>query len=343
MGGQMSDAILTTFDESKQEMITTPAPAAPAPAPAAAATPPAEPPPVPAPAPPPPPAAAPASEDDVASEAGKTLAGQRNKLQERINQLTHDKYANQRELIAAREQIAAMQARLDAMDRQVPQQQEAPPAPAPTRAKPLAADVGTKYQTYEDFVEDLADWKAEQKVAAARAESEHVRQSEESRQREAAERAAEAQAQDQFLARATEFAKEHPDYQETVLAASDLNAPPMMRTHILRSDMGPALVYHLAKNREDFNKIVKMAAGPMLVALGKLEARLEKEATPTPAAAAGLPVPPKPAPITSAPPPIVPVSPSAVTNGIVPDASGANFRQWADERNAELAKRGRRW
>lgn len=51
-----------------------------------------------------------------------------------------------------------------------PQEQPKPIEPQPTRTKPTAEDKekdGTpKYKTYEDFVEDLADWKAEQRQAA---------------------------------------------------------------------------------------------------------------------------------------------------------------------------------
>lgn len=44
--------------------------------------------------------------------------------------------------------------------------QGAPVGKAPeTRSKPTEDDVGTKYQSYSEFVEDLADWKAEQRLA----------------------------------------------------------------------------------------------------------------------------------------------------------------------------------
>lgn len=38
-------------------------------------------------------------------------------------------------------------------------------APVEAREKPKEDEVGTKYQTYADFIEDLADWKAEQRLA----------------------------------------------------------------------------------------------------------------------------------------------------------------------------------
>ncbi len=43
--------------------------------------------------------------------------------------------------------------------------QPVPPAAPLTRAKPTEAEVGAKYESYADFVEDLADWKAEQRMA----------------------------------------------------------------------------------------------------------------------------------------------------------------------------------
>ena len=54
-------------------------------------------------------------------------------------------------------------------------QTETQPAPATaTRTKPTSADKGSdgkpKYSTYEDFVEDLADWKAEQRIATQQRE-----------------------------------------------------------------------------------------------------------------------------------------------------------------------------
>ena len=82
-----------------------------------------------------------------------------------------------RERDAARQEAAAAKAEREALARerddwrarsQSPPQVPAPPPPAPasTRAKPSVDDVGTKYQTYEDFTEDLADWKTEQRLAS---------------------------------------------------------------------------------------------------------------------------------------------------------------------------------
>lgn len=49
-----------------------------------------------------------------------------------------------------------------------PQRQQAPQvaATAATRTKPVEDEIGTKYQTHSDFMEDLADWKVEQRLSA---------------------------------------------------------------------------------------------------------------------------------------------------------------------------------
>lgn len=82
-----------------------------------------------------------------------------------------------REREEARQEAAAAKAERDAISRErdelrarfaqpaAPPTPQERPAPQYTRAKPSVDDVGTKYQTYEDFTEDLADWKTEQRLA----------------------------------------------------------------------------------------------------------------------------------------------------------------------------------
>ncbi len=59
-----------------------------------------------------------------------------------------------------------------------PQAQSQPvtePEPAPVvRARPSEDEVGAKYPTYADFVEDLADWKAEKRILAAKEEFQQI-------------------------------------------------------------------------------------------------------------------------------------------------------------------------
>ena len=69
---------------------------------------------------------------------------------------------------AERRADAAEQRIRDYESRQAAPRNDAEPAKAgsPTeRAKPIEDEVGTKYASYADFVEDLADWKSEQKIS----------------------------------------------------------------------------------------------------------------------------------------------------------------------------------
>jgi len=93
----------------------------------------------------------------------------------RFDQLTAEREAARREAAAAkheRDDLARQLAQraTPAAPAPVPSPAVAAPAaaaaPSPTRPKPSESEVGDKYESYADFVEDLADWKAEQRLAA---------------------------------------------------------------------------------------------------------------------------------------------------------------------------------
>ena len=68
-----------------------------------------------------------------------------------------------------REELKAKLAAVPARSEQATPIAQAPAPvarPAATREKPTEDQVGSKYPSYADFVEDLADWKAEQRLAA---------------------------------------------------------------------------------------------------------------------------------------------------------------------------------
>jgi hypothetical protein len=92
----------------------------------------------------------------------------RSRGQQRFADLTRDRDAAKARAEAAEKRAAELEAR--AHQPTPTPQQAAPPAqpatPAPTRPKPSVDHVGTTYQTYEDFTEDLADWKTEQRLAS---------------------------------------------------------------------------------------------------------------------------------------------------------------------------------
>jgi hypothetical protein len=121
-----------------------------------------------------------------------------------------------------------------------------------TRAKPVEDEVGAKYPTYAEFVEDLAEWKVEQREAAR-----------EAKQAEERQKAQFEQTQRQwhdthktYYERAASFEQQHPDFTTTVnqhINGSTL--PPAAYHAIIQHDNGPAIVYHLAQHPDQLTEM----------------------------------------------------------------------------------------
>lgn len=104
--------------------------------------------------------------DTDVSEAGRKLRS--NRADKRAEKIREDNDALAREL-HRRQELNKLRSELD---RPAPGQPAASAAPSAgttpqTRPKPSEDEVGTKYATYGDYVEDLTEWKAEQREAAA--------------------------------------------------------------------------------------------------------------------------------------------------------------------------------
>jgi len=111
------------------------------------------------------PAAQPAVETPAQPEAKPTRGSRR------FSALEHERDEAKAQAEAVTRERDELKARLAAgAPRPEPAPVHAAPAarvepPAATRPKPSEDQVGTTYQTYADFVEDLADWKVEQRDA----------------------------------------------------------------------------------------------------------------------------------------------------------------------------------
>lgn len=92
--------------------------------------------------------------------------------QKRFADLTREREEARREAAALKaelEQLKARPASVAPPAPAAPQTAAAPPEPPKakeTRPKPTEDEIGAKYASYADFVEDLADWKSEQRLAA---------------------------------------------------------------------------------------------------------------------------------------------------------------------------------
>lgn len=118
----------------------------------------------------------------------------------------------------------------------------------PTQEAPKAAGKPTadQFQTYEDYLEALADYKAEQKVVA-RLEAENRKRSEEEAQRKQAERVTSWQTQ-QEAARA-----KYPDLDDVL--SSTPQPGRLLTGALLKDSAGVEIAYHLAKDQTLLKKL----------------------------------------------------------------------------------------
>lgn len=124
------------------------------------------------------------------------------------------------------------------------------PQPQQTRTKPTAEDKGQdgnpKYTTYEDFVEDLADWKAEQREANSRRDQQQKEQG----------KALQAKVEE---ARGR-YEKFDEVLQPTLNAiVGDQQVSPAVKAMLNDSEVLPDLIFTLGSNPKELAAFVKMA------------------------------------------------------------------------------------
>lgn len=133
--------------------------------------------------------------------------------------------------------------------------------------KPKSED----FSTYDEFIEALADYKAESKIVELdtkrkQAEIENVRKTEEQRQEE------------RRYALMENGEDKYDDFQEVVKASKLQIAEPAYLA-ILESDLSSDLVYFLAKNDEEANRISQLSPYAQAKEIGKLEDKLAQRPT----------------------------------------------------------------
>lgn len=242
-------------------------------------------------------------------KAGKTLSDRARTIQAEIHQLTAQKYATRQEIEQARAEMEQLQAQREAL---FLEEQRRAAAPPPDSKKPESKD----FETFEQYTEALADWRAVQ--AEQKAVAEATKRFEEKFAEERARYDADRQQQQQqaifaqHQSRIEAARTAHPDFDDAVSQALDLPTNPMMDTHIVRSNLGGELMHYLATHPDECARIAALPAGPTLVELGRLEARIE--------AVKSGPAPTR-SPVSRAQPPIKPVGGAS---GSADDMPGAN-------------------
>lgn len=281
-------------------------------------------------------------DDAAVSDAARTLAQRKLTAKERINRLVREKSATKRELQKAREELAALQARLQTTP-DTPKPAETPKVETPAPAGESFTKPRPTQDAFEDFdkyLEARDEWVAEK--AAFDADQRYA-----AREKAQAEAKAKADAEaaqkartEALVKRITAFKAEHPDYDE-VMNASSVDLPRAVLDYMQESEVGPALAYHLGQHAEEAERLSTLSPTAALVQLGKLEAALT--------ATAAAPAPPeKPArvvphvPVSKAPAPVTTVgtgSTAPVGGSKDPNKmTQAEYNAWRDEEDRRKAR-----
>lgn len=133
------------------------------------------------------------------------------------------------------------------------------------------------FESYEAYLEARSDWRADQKVTEALKKDREATQAKEQATQipEAQRKAAQA-----WMERETAFKALTKDYDEVVGDFAD--SPEWAafsgeaKRAAIESDVGPQLLYHLASNPEEAERIAALAPRKQIVELDALEAKLPK-------------------------------------------------------------------
>jgi hypothetical protein len=195
--------------------------------------------------------------DTPEDKPGKSKGG----FQRRIDKLT-------RASAEQREHISRLEARLADANRQ-PAATNQEQAPAQNSG---ARPVVSEFNTYEEYVEALTDYKVTQRETA-RSEAE---------QRKAAE-AELAAKQTSYQERVTAARDKYEDYDDVLDGAKNLQISRAMQEAMFESEQGADIAYHLAKNPKEATRIAQLSPLAAAREIGKLEVKLTADRQPEPA------------------------------------------------------------
>lgn len=222
-------------------------------------------------------------------------------VQKRIDRLTREKYRHQAELEVARRELEALRNRQP--EQRQPTQSEAAPKPE-------------QFQSYEEYLEAKAEWRAEQKV------SEVLRKQQESTKAQTAQ-AEHAKLQKSWEERVEAASDAYDDFEEVALNPGVPISDAMMQS-IVRSEKGADVAYYLGKNIAEASRIAQMDPISAAIRIGEIAATLAR---------------PQAKKTTNAPPPINPVGARA---SVSKDPDKMSTAEWLAWRNEQVAKkRGR--
>lgn len=144
------------------------------------------------------------------------------------------------------------------------------------------------FESHEEYVDALTDWKIEQKEKDREVKLQHLKLKSEYENRVQT-----------FQSKVAEFSIINNDFQEVVSEVDDIPLSLEIQEAILSSDFGPNIMYELAKNREELQRISRLSGISAAREIGKIEAQFNRDNSKSNSV--------QDRKITKAPPPIIPV------------------------------------
>jgi hypothetical protein len=240
------------------------------------------------------------------------------------------------QLKAAREELAALRAQL-AGDKPAPAA-ETPPAAPVAKLGPMPKltdpDVNFDPDTLAQKVEEWTEKKVELSVKAALQTA--------GKQTEAAKTV------QTFQSRIEDFKKTATDWDAKVRNPELPKLDPAAQSVLVKSELGPQMVYHLASNIAEAKRIAALAPEDQVMEIGVLKATLAAAAKPAPTSTAKTPVtsakPVVKKSVSQAPPPPTPVPAGKRAQGREITDPGMDMDEFArrhreSKNNARLAAR----
>lgn len=222
--------------------------------------------------------------ENAGEDAGKQEGEEVGQPEETQEEARKRKSGSQRE----REKRMRLEAENEALRSLLTKGQEgkpstAPPIPVDPNGKPKPS--AEQFDTHEEWVEALSDWKYDQRRAAERAESERNA------------------AQTEWAKKCAEGREKFPDFDDLI---QDAPAPsPLVAQRLFKPSTTPEVIHYLASNLEEYERINRLKdPGDVAEALAEIRVKLKSP-------------PPKTKTPSAAPAPIRPVTPRAAV--IVPE------------------------
>lgn len=220
-----------------------------------------------------------------------------NKTQKRIDQITREKHEARAD---------AEYWRKVATGEITPQQAQA--QPIQQAQQPAGKPAVEQYETYEDFVEALADWRFEQRETA----------------KQTADRT--KTVNETYASKVAAAKEQYPDYDEVIESLRDITVANVTIEAIRESEVSAELSYYLGQHIDEARKLQTLSVPAQLKEIGRIEARLEKAPVTTKR-------------ISSAPTPIKPTG----ANDSTKPKNLDDPEVWIEQERKRVAALGRRY